>query len=1267
VGTTITVDALYLDGGGENERVSSTGVGPINNLNDAPTGSVIIDNMSPAEGATLTASNTLADEDGLSGSISYQWHKDGVVIGGATGNTYTVGAGDVGGEISVQATYIDDLGNPENIFSGNTAAVTNVNNSPTGSVTISGTPSEGQVLSASNTLADLDGLGVISYQWQRDGTDIAGEIGGAYTLTQADVGTTITVVASYTDAQSTTEQVSSAGVGPIINLNDAPTGSVMISGTPTEDSTLTASNTLADEDGLGTIAYQWQRNGSDISGETGSTYTLTQADVGATITVDALYLDGGGTNERVSSTGVGPINNLNDAPTGLVTISGTPTEDSTLTAANTLADEDGLGAVSYQWQRNGSDITGETGSTYTLTQADVGSTITVEASYTDAQSTSEQVTSAGVGPINNLNDAPSGLVTISGTPTEDGTLTAANTLADEDGMGTVSYQWQRNGSDITGETGSTYTLAQADVGATITVDALYLDGGGTNERFSSAGVGPINNLNDAPTGSVIIDNMSPAVGATLNASNTLADEDGLSGPISYQWYKDGMAIGGATSNTYSVGAGDVGGAISVQASYTDDLGNSESVFSGATAAVTNFNNSPTGFVTISGTPTEQQILAASNTLADLDGMGAISYQWQRNGSDIIGETSSTYALTQADVGATITVDALYLDGGGTNERVGSAGVGPINNLNDAPTGSVTISGTPTEDSTLTAANTLADEDGLGTITYQWQRNGSDITGETGATYTLTQADVGATITVDALYLDGGGTNERVSSAGVGPINNLNDSHTGTVTIGGTPMEGSTLIAANTLVDEDGLGAISYQWQRNGSDIAGETGSTYTLTQSDVNSTVTVVASYADEFGNAASVSSDAIGPVENVNDAPSGDVLIDNVAPVKGDMLIAHALLDDEDGMGSIGFQWQRDGVDIVGANESSYITSDKDVGGTLTVVAHYTDDFGTAEQVASATTAVVADLDAPAPEPLPEPAPEPEPEPLPEPAPDPAPTPEPVPAPEPEPAVDSEQDTPPIRTLPDPPASSPGPEGSLTDEDFEPDGNTLDSPASGSEEFGDLFVLAAGNGSPDSGDSSSDITFSGGVRGGAVAPTENPVSTESLAEQIVQILREDEEIANIAEIVASGSTDTAAIREIVDIAEKRSVSEMILEASREEIELSHVNSVLNSHALWKAIGAMNEELDDGGRRFEEEGERLVVRVASTTSVGLVAAFTAYVLRGSALLASLISASPLWSVYDPLPVLRDPEELKKSRFRIRKAKKPRSETSDSEHVESMFG
>ena len=123
----------------------------------------------------------------------------------------------------------------------------------------------------------------------------------------------------------------------------------------------------------------------------------------------------------------------------------------------------GLGVFSYQWLRDGVAIAGATSSTYTLGDADVGAIITVTASYTDGQGSAESVTSAGTTAVTNVNDAPTGLVTISGVATEDQTLTASNTLADADGLGVISYQWLRDGVAIGGATNSTYTLGDADV------------------------------------------------------------------------------------------------------------------------------------------------------------------------------------------------------------------------------------------------------------------------------------------------------------------------------------------------------------------------------------------------------------------------------------------------------------------------------------------------------------------------------------------------------------------------------------------------------------------------------------------------------------------------------------------------------------------------------------------------------------------------------------------------------------------------------------
>lgn len=90
-------------------------------------------------------------------------------------------------------------------------------------------------------------------------------------------------------------------------VNDAPTGSVSILGTARQGQVLTASNTLADIDGLGATSYQWRANGIDISGATGATYILTQAEVGKTVSVMASYTDGGGTAEAVTSGPTGAV------------------------------------------------------------------------------------------------------------------------------------------------------------------------------------------------------------------------------------------------------------------------------------------------------------------------------------------------------------------------------------------------------------------------------------------------------------------------------------------------------------------------------------------------------------------------------------------------------------------------------------------------------------------------------------------------------------------------------------------------------------------------------------------------------------------------------------------------------------------------------------------------------------------------------------------------------------------------------------------------
>ena len=100
-----------------------------------------------------------------------------------------------------------------------TVNITAVNDSPTGSVTISGTATQGQTLTAANTLADADGLGTISYQWQADGAPINAATGNTFVISAAQGGKAISVVASYTDGHGTAESVNSSSLQVPVGAN----------------------------------------------------------------------------------------------------------------------------------------------------------------------------------------------------------------------------------------------------------------------------------------------------------------------------------------------------------------------------------------------------------------------------------------------------------------------------------------------------------------------------------------------------------------------------------------------------------------------------------------------------------------------------------------------------------------------------------------------------------------------------------------------------------------------------------------------------------------------------------------------------------------------------------------------------------------------------------------------------------------------------------------------------------------------------------------
>ena len=406
-----TISFTVFDG-----AVSSTVVNRVivpSRVNDQTVGGPVLP-TTVSEDQTITVdTSSISDLDGV-GSFSFQWYSDGNAIAGATTDSFTPNDQHVGGVLTVSVSFVDGMGNSISLTSSPTADVQNVDDLPSGSALINGTPTEDQVLSVDTSgITDDDGLSApdFSYQWFRDGTVISAANGSSYTLGASDVNSHLTVMVTFTDDQLTSHSIESDPVGPITMVNHDASGTPTIIGVPTEDQLLSVSTTgISDPDGMTNpnFTFQWYRDGVAVSGATSLNYQLDDADVGSLMSVSVTYSDDRGFSSTVFSPIVGPVANVNDLPVGLPVVAGTLVEGQPLTGVlGGISDADGLPATAdYQWLRDGVEIKGASEQTYTLTINDVGHEISVRVIYQDLQGTIETVVSAPTKPIDNLNDAP---------------------------------------------------------------------------------------------------------------------------------------------------------------------------------------------------------------------------------------------------------------------------------------------------------------------------------------------------------------------------------------------------------------------------------------------------------------------------------------------------------------------------------------------------------------------------------------------------------------------------------------------------------------------------------------------------------------------------------------------------------------------------------------------------------------------------------------------------------------------------------------------
>jgi uncharacterized delta-60 repeat protein len=135
---------------------------------------------------------------------------------------------------------------------------------------------------------------------------------------------------------------------------------------------------------------------------------------------------------------------------------------------------------------------------------------------------------------------------------------------------------------------------------------------------------------------------------------------------------------------------------------------------------------------------------------------------------------------------------------------------------------------------------------------------------------------------------------------------VNDAPTGSVSIGGAAVDGQTLTVSQDIRDADGIpaigaGAITYQWQASGTDIAGATGNAFTLTPAQVGRPINVVVRYTDNGGTQQVLSSPATAPVQAapgavLNGTGSGELIMGGSGPDTLNGLGGNDTLQGQDG-----------------------------------------------------------------------------------------------------------------------------------------------------------------------------------------------------------------------------------------------------------------------------------------------------------------------------------------------------------------------------------
>jgi len=280
-------------------------------------------------------------------------------------------------------------------------------------------------------------------------------------------------------------------------------------------------------------------------------------------------------------------------------------------------------------------------------------------------------------------------------------------------------------------------------------------------------------------------------------------------PLAYRWRKNGSFISGATSGSYSVAnvqASSVG-------SYDVEVSNVAGTVFSQSASLT-VNTPPS----ISTQPLNKTVFVGQSASfsVSISGSSPLSFQWRKNGTNISGATSQSFFIggvqaSQAGGYSVVVSNPYGSVTSATATLTVSSAVAP--SISSQPQSRQVDAG---QSVTFSVSAT-----GSPSPSFQWRKNGTAIPGETGTSYTIGSVQQSHAGTYDVVASNIAGTeasSPALLTVGNAPLITVQPTNQ-TVTAGATV----TLSFAAS-----GTAPLSYQWRREGTNIAGANSGTLVL-------------------------------------------------------------------------------------------------------------------------------------------------------------------------------------------------------------------------------------------------------------------------------------------------------------------------------------------------------------------------------------------------------------------------------------------------------